>query len=489
VTPWLRRLLGVANLALLAAAASVVQPHASAVQNPVTCPNRVSLVNGSFESPVVGPSNYSFFTPAETGWNTTDVNSAIEYWSDTFLGGSAVTGRQWAELEAYGPAQMSQDVATTPGQTIYWRLSHTSRAAGPDVAQVRIGSVAEGNASPVVPTDTGITQLSDANQVWAQYRGSYVVPPGQTMTHFGIESVSNSWGLGGGNHLDDVVIETPACVIVTKSAFDASGAPLADSDTVPAGSVVTYRINAINDGGVAATDTRIDDTLPDGVDYVADSMRIVDGPGVGALTDTVGDDAGEVASTTVTARIGSGATSSNGGSLAATPALPGGVTLEFQVRVRTTASALLTNDATVTSTDTLGQIVGVVSRSNASRIVVPATTTTSTTTTSTTIALPANIVPPTTAVEAPVTANRPEVAVQPSIVTPSSTVDTSPTTTTVVTATSSAPRPQVATVGGQTTERELALTGNDQRTHLALASALIIVGAVTLCATRRPKRR
>lgn len=73
--------------------------------------------------------------------------------------------------------------------------------------------------------------------------------------------------------------------------------------------------------------------LPPGTTYVPGSLRVVDGPNPGVKTDRAGDDQGayDAASDTVVFRLGTGASASQGGSLANTAALPEGTTVEYRV--------------------------------------------------------------------------------------------------------------------------------------------------------------
>jgi uncharacterized repeat protein (TIGR01451 family)/uncharacterized repeat protein (TIGR02543 family) len=58
------------------------------------------------------------------------------------------------------------------------------------------------------------------------------------------------------------------------------------------GSVITYTIQYVNSGGMAATGVVISDSIPLSTTYEADSMEINTGSGWGSLSDSPGDDAG-----------------------------------------------------------------------------------------------------------------------------------------------------------------------------------------------------
>lgn len=127
-----------------------------------------------------------------------------------------------------------------------------------------------------------------------------------------------------------------------KTVDDVNGAPL------ELGDVLQYSIAVTNSGTDGAVSTVLTDALPAGISYVEDSLTIESS----AVTDGTGDDAGEAVGPTVTARLGTGATSGSGGSLAT------GVTVEvaFQATVDAsiTESTVLDNTATVSYNDATG---------------------------------------------------------------------------------------------------------------------------------------
>ncbi len=84
------------------------------------------------------------------------------------------------------------------------------------------------------------------------------------------------------------------------------------------GDILQYTISVSNSGSEAATLTVLNDPLPVGVTYLADSLQILTGANAGPVTDAPGDDVGEYVSgtRTVIARLGAAASSSQGGRLA-----------------------------------------------------------------------------------------------------------------------------------------------------------------------------
>ncbi|WP_433443935.1 isopeptide-forming domain-containing fimbrial protein [Nonomuraea sp. CA-141351] len=311
-----------------------------AAQDPASCPEQVSLVNGGFEVPVVTGRPWAPLPDASQGgansvpgWRTTATDHVIELWT-TRMGVPPAEGGQFAELNANQVSTLYQDRPTTPGQKLYWRLSHRGRL-GTDTMALDIGDPAQ----PVKQAT-----MSDGNGRWGAYSGTYTVPAGQTTTRFAFHSVSAAGGNPTfGNLLDDIFFGTPPCVIVTKSA--------SPQRPVNVGDVITYRLTAVNKGGGAADDTRLTDTVPPGTTFVPGSLQVVDGPNAGAKTDQAGDDQAEFDPATgkITFTLGDDATAAAGGRL------PDSTTVEFQVRVgRAAAGGKVTNRAVVDYENRLG---------------------------------------------------------------------------------------------------------------------------------------
>ncbi|MFD7512130.1 DUF11 domain-containing protein, partial [Streptomyces sp. NPDC059853] len=301
-------------------------------------PLRVALVNGSFEQPAV--IDYEILPDASQtqapkrvpGWLTTASDHMVELWHSGFLGVPSAEGSQFAELNANEVSTLYQDLPTTPGTTLYWRLYHRGRL-GEDTMALDIGAP----GSPVEQR-----RISDGKDAWGHYTGTYVVPPGQTLTRFAFRSVAAAGGNRGiGNFLDGIFFGTAPHVVLDKAAIPAG--PL------EVGDVLTYRVTARNEGGGAAEALVVTDTLPPGTTYVPGSLRIVDGPNTGAKTDAPGDDQAswDPAARRVVFRLGTGASATDGGSLAATDTLPGGTTAEYRVVIdRAAGGPLISNTAT-----------------------------------------------------------------------------------------------------------------------------------------------
>ncbi|MFK0240318.1 hypothetical protein ACIQTX_05595 [Microbacterium sp. NPDC090281] len=342
----IRRAIAGATSALLLAAGltvvtEVVAPiSASAAQNPTSCQGTVALQNGGFEAPVIPNASVSLLNQSQVpAWFTTDTQSAIEIWSSGFNGVSAAAGRQFAELNAYSPSRLFQDVATTPGQTLSWSLKHRGRA-GTDVMRVVIGT----------PTGTLVQNgpnLSDGTAAWGTHTGTYTVPAGQTVTRFGFEAVSSAGGNASvGNFLDDITFGTGPCLITTKSVTNLNRA----GTTAEVGDTLRYTVTTNNGGGNPALQSVSSDILASGIDFVPGSLKIISGAGTGNLTDAAGDDRGSYTSgnRTVQVRLGDGGTATAGGSIG----VGASTSYTFDAKVNLSAAAgTIINEARVAFRD------------------------------------------------------------------------------------------------------------------------------------------
>lgn len=306
----------------------------------VSCGNRVALINGSFEEPDLlnlpsnalhknGGSWYTIYDDFVPGWQTTDSTGTIEFSSPTKLGvdpydwskyhyvTDVPDGEQYVELNAYNFGQLYQDVQTTPGQTINWRLSHRAayqiQTPGYDKMAVRIGS------SSTDPSQLPVVEeiKTHTSQGWVEYRGTYTVPAGQTLTRFGFEAVESVLGYtDNGNFLDDIFLGTEPCITSTKTV-DPPG-------EIGVGTELTYAINVKNEGGDIAAKMNVADSIPAGTEYVPGSMVLMNGSTSKKLTDGIDADEGQFDGSKIIIRIGD---------LPNTTQLPNGVTVQFKVKV------------------------------------------------------------------------------------------------------------------------------------------------------------
>jgi len=121
---------------------------------------------------------------------------------------------------------------------------------------------------------------------------------------------------------------------IAKSVTDLNGGAVLPGDTLE------YTVSFSNVGTDTATNVVLDDPIPADTTYVPGSLQIVSGANAGAMTDASGDDQAEFGSGHVVFRLGTGATSASGGSIAPTEA----TSIRFRVTV-----GVSTPDGTVVS--------------------------------------------------------------------------------------------------------------------------------------------
>lgn len=213
------------------------------------------------------------------------VSSAIDsLFTSTYFDYSTVepaAGSLLAELNANFVSTLYQDVDTIPGTTLYWSIQHQGRSrSGNDVMKVNIGStssqteqttltrVANGSTSSVATISTGRGATGTG---WATYRGSYVVPAGQTTTRFAFESVSSAISNTAGNFLDDISFAPLAACPLTRTAVAGTAVTINPFDTgaatfayAPTGATITSASVTSGSGSVSITNsnTRLSFTPP-----------------------------------------------------------------------------------------------------------------------------------------------------------------------------------------------------------------------------------
>ncbi|MGP4099527.1 DUF7507 domain-containing protein [Nonomuraea sp. KM90] len=325
---------------------------------PGGCPQRIALINGSFEEPTIPGNDVDFQDQNDVpGWFTTATDGQIELWPHGYRGVPAGDGKQFAELNANQVSTLYQDLPTTPGTRLYWRLLHRGRN-GEDTMRVQIGPPPAGGQQFAPNYESA--DLADGTDAWGEHTGSYTVPAGQSTTRFAFKSVSAAGGDSTiGNFLDGIFFGTAPCVVVTKSVEPETGAGVGDT--------ITYRVNLKNEGGVPAENVILRDVIPAGTSYVDGSLRIVDGPGSGAKNSGRNSryDAGI---RRLTIPLGDGAGDGHGGMLHPTTELPDGTTVEFRVKVeRDGTGRALANQAEATYDNTYGdEVEHLTSTSNSS---------------------------------------------------------------------------------------------------------------------------
>lgn len=208
-----------------------------------------SVLNGSFESPVVSQGVYQQYNYVKEAsslkWQTTASDQLIEIvrltsgssqyskanWM-TLYGNKdyrtyvyAASGNQYAEINAEADNALYQDVVTIPGVTMNWKLSHAMRpSTGRTVDTMYLCIMPErtarqyssteslrnlaiaqigNNVSSMDPTTGIYVQKIQDNANWGTYTGAYTVPDGQYLTRFFFIS-GNPESHDLGNFLDDV---------------------------------------------------------------------------------------------------------------------------------------------------------------------------------------------------------------------------------------------------------------------------------------------
>ena len=212
---------GVAHTVTGAAPDGEVEDYRVEVALPAPASCTTGLINGSFESPTLGStpptpfnggSGYGVYRAADvTGWSFRPTNPAaganfdqrhaVEIWTNGFQGIPAYQGNQFAEINGFVFGNLYQDVLTVPGSTLAWTVAHRG-LRGVDVMEIKIGA----------PGATIQQQLlSDSNNQWVVYSGSYAVPAGQPITRFEFEAVSSSTGAADSGNLIDAISFSLPC--------------------------------------------------------------------------------------------------------------------------------------------------------------------------------------------------------------------------------------------------------------------------------------
>jgi hypothetical protein len=224
---------------VLALSATLLSFTATSAQAAVPNCSLSPLVNGNFEIPNdvtnIGAfrDDASLGTYAGIGWRTTEPSKKIEFWPG--VSNPANNGSQFIELNGDNFSGVYQDFVTAPGATLTWSLLHKGRD-GVEQMAVRIGPATGSVALPLASSSLLIRQgslIGNSTSAWGTRSGSYVVPAGQTVTRFYLESVSitrsispgddgvvfNDEGItiSSGNHVDNVTLTSSTCEALTPA--------------------------------------------------------------------------------------------------------------------------------------------------------------------------------------------------------------------------------------------------------------------------------
>jgi uncharacterized repeat protein (TIGR01451 family)/MYXO-CTERM domain-containing protein len=195
------------------------------------------------------------------------------------------------------------------------------------------------NLGSAMSGELDVPQLSGAPGTMAGYDLDTVdvtelLNPGDTSATVGADSSLDIFFLGG---FVTSVTNLAPLFEVTKTVKDVNGGAVLPGD------VLEFTLSGTNVGNDTAKDVTITDPVGTGMQYVAGSLKILEGGGNGPKTDAPGDDEAEWASNTkrVTFYAGENAGPAAGGTVA-----PGAsVSVSFRVKVTASNGETITNQA------------------------------------------------------------------------------------------------------------------------------------------------
>ena len=217
-----------------------------------SCPTvPVALSNDSFESPVIEANERRTVDGSSLiGWIGSGDKGKVTLLANGWTDINAAVGRQFAQLSG-SPARLSQDVATVPGTSLAWALSHRA-VNGSASMRVLLGAPGSEGKEQAILTDT---------TTWTRHDGTYKVPDGQTITRITLLPVDGS--APDANLVDEVSFGTASCV----------SASISQTPTTPVAveGIVTQTAAIRNTGGSPTNDVVLGVTLSKTVEYVENS--------------------------------------------------------------------------------------------------------------------------------------------------------------------------------------------------------------------------
>ncbi|HZF54313.1 MAG TPA: DUF3344 domain-containing protein [Polyangiaceae bacterium] len=167
---------------------------------------------------------------------------------------------------------------------------------------------------------------------------------GQTSAVIEATTTGDVYVLGG--FITSISALKPDLSSSNKTVTDLNGGTLTPGDELE------YAIEVANTGDDASLNTVLSDALPPQVTFIPGSIKVIAGPNAGGKTDQAQDDQAEfdAASSTVIARLGTGADAAKGGSLNVGES----TTLVFRVTVNADADGTISNQATITASGQQG---------------------------------------------------------------------------------------------------------------------------------------
>eukprot|EP00123_Amoebidium_parasiticum_P013118 comp21780_c0_seq1/m.30928 comp21780_c0_seq1/g.30928 ORF comp21780_c0_seq1/g.30928 comp21780_c0_seq1/m.30928 type:complete len:832 (-) comp21780_c0_seq1:313-2808(-) len=164
--------------------------------------NNYYLVNGDFETPEIGkPGTYNtFLKTLVPGWRSTEAN--LEFWTSGLEGVPAISGSQFAEIQANERSMLYQDFDVIPLSLVAMEFSHRGRF-GNDTVSVLMGP----------PTNlTEIARVTTDNKAWKVYKFGYRVPAGVASVRLAFNAISSAFNyVAAGNLVDNIAVSNAQC--------------------------------------------------------------------------------------------------------------------------------------------------------------------------------------------------------------------------------------------------------------------------------------
>ncbi|ROV59269.1 right-handed parallel beta-helix repeat-containing protein [Vibrio ponticus] len=172
------------------------------------------LQNGSFEHFFIEREHNGWDTPESSvaGWSVQQLDPTadpqnypisrrnhIEFndYNQYVSSKASDNSQNVAEMNAYHPTVMYQDIVTTPGEKIRWSFDYSNRTVGAPSGEQQIALLF---GSP--NTDLVESQTFTGTDQWQNYTGLYTVPDGQYVTRIAFKSLKPIGG-SSGNILDN----------------------------------------------------------------------------------------------------------------------------------------------------------------------------------------------------------------------------------------------------------------------------------------------
>jgi hypothetical protein len=186
------------------------------------CMSPAALINGDFSAPLIGSTPfrqefsagliYAYNQSDVPGWDTTDINGAIEIWRDGAQGFRGYNNLpQWAELNAYSAGTLSQVVGgLVANSTFGFSFAHRGRGSATvaDVMQARFFDLGSDNARGGGDDVLFYTaNFSATNVAWVFHQVNFGLKPNSNNVLVQFEAISTGSGsVSVGNFLTAVAL-------------------------------------------------------------------------------------------------------------------------------------------------------------------------------------------------------------------------------------------------------------------------------------------